>query len=65
MTFESSSDGNRRVGRLIMFKECLKYNIVPFIIEDNLKMLAGEYLQSYNAYAIIHKKILFCDSIYV
>ena len=31
-------DGNGRVGRLIMFKECLKYNIVPFIIEDNLKM---------------------------
>ena len=30
--------GNGRVGRLIMFKECLKYNIVPFIIEDNLKM---------------------------
>ena len=31
-------DGNGRVGRLIMFKECLKYKIVPFIIEDNLKM---------------------------
>ena len=31
-------DGNGRVGRLIMFKECLKYNIVLFIIEDNLKM---------------------------
>ena len=31
-------DGHGRVGRLIMFKECLKYNIVPFIIEDNLKM---------------------------
>ena len=31
-------DGNGRVGRLIMFKECLKYRIVPFIIEDNLKM---------------------------
>ena len=30
-------DGNGRVGRLIMFKECLKYNIVPFIIEDTLK----------------------------
>lgn len=30
-------DGNGRVGRLIMFKECLKYHIVPFIIEDNLK----------------------------
>lgn len=31
-------DGNGRVGRLIMFKECLKYNIVPFIIEDDIKM---------------------------
>ena len=31
-------DGNGRVGRLMMFKECLKYNIVPFIIEDDLKM---------------------------
>lgn len=31
-------DGNGRVGRLIMFKECLKCNIVPFIIEDNLKL---------------------------
>lgn len=31
-------DGNGRVGRLIMFKECLRYNIVPFIIEDGLKM---------------------------
>ena len=31
-------DGNGRVGRLILFKECLKYGIVPFIIEDNLKL---------------------------
>ena len=31
-------DGNGRVGRLLMFKECLKYNIVPFIVEDCLKM---------------------------
>ena len=31
-------DGNGRVGRLIAFKECLKHNIVPFIIEDDLKM---------------------------
>lgn len=30
-------DGNGRVGRLLMFKECLKYNIVPFIIDDKLK----------------------------
>lgn len=32
------SDGNGRVGRLLMFKECLKYNIVPFIIDEDLKM---------------------------
>ena len=31
-------DGNGRVGRLILFKECLKYGIVPFIIEDDLKL---------------------------
>lgn len=31
-------DGNGRVGRLIMFKECLRNNIVPFIIMDELKM---------------------------
>lgn len=31
-------DGNGRVGRLIMFKECLKNGIVPFIIEDDIKM---------------------------
>ncbi|MCD8018783.1 MAG: Fic family protein [Clostridiales bacterium] len=30
-------DSNGRVGRLIMFKECLKYNIIPFIISDDLK----------------------------
>ena len=30
-------DGNGRVGRLIAFKECLKHNIVPFIIEDSKK----------------------------
>lgn len=30
-------DGNGRVGRLLIFKECLKYNIVPFIIDDKLK----------------------------
>ena len=31
-------DGNGRVGRLLMFKECLKYNIVPFIIDEKIKM---------------------------
>lgn len=31
-------DGNGRIGRLIMFKECLRNNIVPFIIYDNMKL---------------------------
>lgn len=31
-------DGNGRIGRLIMFKECLKHGIVPFIIEDKIKL---------------------------
>ncbi len=31
-------DGNGRVGRLIMFKECLRCRIVPFIITDELNM---------------------------
>ena len=41
-------DGNGRVGRLIMFKEYLKYNIVPFIIEDNLKMFYYRGLKEWN-----------------
>jgi len=36
------------VGRLIMFKECLKYNIVPFIIEDNLKLFYYRRLKEWN-----------------
>ena len=31
-------DGNGRVGRLLLFKECLRNNIVPFIIEDDIKL---------------------------
>ena len=31
-------DGNGRIGRLLMFKECLKHNIVPFIIDESHKM---------------------------
>lgn len=41
-------DGNGRVGRLIMFKECLKYDIVPFIIEDNLKLFYYRGLKEWN-----------------
>lgn len=36
-------DGNGRVGRLIALKECLKHNIIPFIIEDSKK---GSYYKS-------------------
>lgn len=31
-------DGNGRVGRLILFKECLRNQIVPFIIDENMKL---------------------------
>ena len=31
-------DGNGRIGRLLLFKECLRFGIVPFIIEDDLKL---------------------------
>ena len=41
-------DGNGRVGRLIMFKECLKYHIVPFIIEDEYKMYYYRGLSEWN-----------------
>jgi len=30
-------DGNGRIGRLILFRECLRNNITPFIIDDNHK----------------------------
>lgn len=40
-------DGNGRVGRLIMFKECLAHEIVPFIITDELKMFYYRGLQEW------------------
>lgn len=41
-------DGNGRVGRLIMFKECLKNNIIPFIIEDSKKAYYYRGLSKFN-----------------
>lgn len=41
-------DGNGRVGRLLMFKECLANNIVPFIITDKLKMFYYRGLHEWN-----------------
>ncbi len=40
-------DGNGRVGRLILFKECLRNDIVPFIIEDNIKEFYYRGLQEW------------------
>lgn len=40
-------DGNGRVGRLLIFKECLKYNILPFIIEDTMKEYYRRGLKEY------------------
>lgn len=42
-------DGNGRVGRLVMFKECLAAGIVPFIITDDLKMFYYRGLQQWSA----------------
>ena len=41
-------DGNGRVGRLIAFKECLKNNIVPFIIFDDKKLFYYRGLKEWN-----------------
>ena len=42
-------DGNGRVGRLIAFKECLRFGIVPFIIEDSKKMFYYRGLKEWNS----------------
>lgn len=42
-------DGNGRVGRLIAFKECLKNNIVPFIIKDSKKSFYYRGLSKWNS----------------
>lgn len=41
------ADGNGRVGRLILFKECLRYSIVPFIINEDLKMFYYRGIQEW------------------
>jgi Fic family protein len=40
-------DGNGRVGRLILFKECLANNVVPFIIDEDLKLFYYRGLQEW------------------
>lgn len=40
-------DGNGRIGRLIMFKECLANNLIPFIIDEDLKWFYYRGLQEW------------------
>lgn len=51
-------DGNGRVGRMIMFKECLKNNIMPFIILDKDKPFYMRGLKEY-----INDKMFLIDAI--
>lgn len=46
-TIHPFQDGNGRVGRLVMFKECMANGIVPFIITDELKMFYYRGLQQW------------------
>lgn len=41
-------DGNGRVGRLIMFKECLRFSVVPFIIDESFKLLYYNSLKNWD-----------------
>ena len=50
VSFESIhpfQDGNGRVGRLILLKECLKIRIVPYMIDDSLKLYYYRGLQNW------------------
>lgn len=47
-TIHPFQDGNGRVGRLIAFKECLRFNIIPFIIEDSKKGFYYRGLKNWN-----------------
>ena len=58
-------DGNGRVGRLIMFKECLAHNIVPFIIDDDHKLFYYRGLKEWkNAKGYLIDTCLSCQDKY-
>lgn len=41
-------DGNGHIWRLVMFRECLANGIIPFIIDDELRMFYYRYLRQWN-----------------
>lgn len=58
-------DGNGRVGRLVMFKECLANNIVPFIIDEKHKIFYYRGLQEWhNEKGFLVDTCLSCQDIY-
>ena len=57
-TIHPFADGNGRVGRMIMFKECLKNNIMPFIVLDKDKSFYMRGLKNYK-----HDKMFLIDTI--
>ncbi|MBQ9298091.1 MAG: Fic family protein [Clostridia bacterium] len=48
-TIHPFQDGNGRIGRIIMFKQCLKNNIIPFIIQDADKLFYYRGLKEYKS----------------
>jgi Fic family protein len=51
-TIHLFQDSNVRVGRLIMFRECLKENIWPFIIEEEYKRYYYSGLKEYKSHKV-------------
>ena len=58
-------DGNGRVGRIIMFKECLKNDIVPFVVLDKVKPYYINDLKNYeNETNFLIDTCLHCQDVY-
>ena len=58
-TIHPFQDGNGRIGRIIMFRECLKNNIIPFYIEDRNK---AYYIRGMREYQLNNEKGYLIDT---